>query len=143
MSGLDIDITYLIQFGLFLVCLVSVNGILLQPFLKVIEEREAKTAGALADVVHLRALGDADMHAYQAKLRSARSQADQARERLKQSGRDEERRLLGDLRVRITSQLNATRETVALSEETARAELHASIDPLAGDLVAKLLRGRP
>ena len=41
---MDLDVTFLFQLGIFLVCLVGLNGLILKPFLAVIQEREAKTA---------------------------------------------------------------------------------------------------
>ncbi|MEZ4270203.1 MAG: ATP synthase F0 subunit B [Myxococcota bacterium] len=72
---MDIDVTYIFQFGLFLVVLVSLNGMILKPLLRVIEERERQIDGAQQEVERLRREGDANMETYQTRMRGARVEA--------------------------------------------------------------------
>ena len=136
---MDLDVTYFIQLGIFLTCLVTLNGLIIQPFLKVIMEREAQTEGAQEQVAGLTAQGDTDMDAYQLRMREARGVASKAREALREEGRAQERQLLADLRAEVADTLNKTRAEVATAEEQARSQLGADTDAMARELVQKIL----
>jgi F-type H+-transporting ATPase subunit b len=136
---MDIDVTYLIQFGLFLFTLVTLNGLILQPFLKVLQERDARTEGAQAEVSVLLEAGDRDMAAYQKRMREARGTAQKEREALRDEGRAQERSYLADIRAEIADTLNSARDQVKDEEARARAELARESDAMARELVERIL----
>ena len=136
---MDLDVTWLFQLGLFLICLVGLNGMILKPFLRVLQEREEKIEGARAAVVELTKLGDTDMEQYQARMRRARREAEQELEGFKTKARDEERRLLAETRAEIAQALNQARGEVAEAELEARQNLSKDTDSLARHLVSKVL----
>ncbi len=136
---MDLDVTLLFQLGLFLVCLVVLNGLIFKPFLRVIEEREERIEGAREDVERLTKLGDADMEQYQARMREARRKAQQEREALKSDGRDEERRLLAETRAQIAEGLGEKRNQISAAELEARRSLSADTEALTRQLVSKVL----
>lgn len=137
--AMDIDVTYLIQLGIFLFALVTLNSLILQPFLRVIEKREEMIEGAKRDVEILRKQGDADMEKYQARMRDAGRDAHRAREDLRDEGRDEERKLLAEVRAQIADKLNAARQEVGDAESKARAELSTETDEMVREIVGKIL----
>lgn len=136
---MDIDVTYLIQLGIFLFALVTLNGLILKPFLRVIEKREEMIEGAKREVEILLRHGDADMEKYQARMRDARRDAHGAREDLRSEGRDEERKLLAEVRAEIADKLSAARQEVGAAESEARAELSTETDEMAQEIVRKIL----
>ena len=136
---MDIDVTILIELGLFLFCLVSLNGMILKPFLKVIEDREAKIEGAQEEVELLTRLGGEAMEKYQARMREAQLKAQRQQESLKSEGREEERRLLAEVRADIADKLNKARQEVVQAEQNARQELSGDTDQLARQLVSKII----
>ena len=136
---MDIDqFTFGFQFLLFLTLLVSLNGILLKPFLKVLEEREAKITGAQAQVEYLSKIGDEAMADYQARMRQARQKAQQERDQLKEEGKQEERRILAEVRSELAAALNTTRERIVKSETEAQGALETETETLARQIVAKI-----
>jgi len=135
----DIDVTYLIQLGLFLFCVVTINSLLLKPFLRVIQAREKAIEGAQEETEELQNLGDADMEAYQTRMREVRREAQGEREALKNEGRDEERKHLTEVRAGIAAKLNEARQSIGVSEDNARKLLAQDKDSMAQQLVGKLL----
>ena len=137
---MDIDVTYLIQLGIFLFLLVSLNRIILAPFLSVIRDRDAKIEGARDEVQVLRASGDADQLAYQEQMRKARHRAHEAREALKGEGREEQRKILSATREEIAKVIAAARADISEAELRASTHLASDTEALAESLVAKLVR---
>lgn len=138
---MDIDVTYLIQLGIFLFLLVSLNQIILKPFLRVIRERDAKIEGARGEVEGLRAAGDADQAAYQDRMRTARHDAHESREALKGEGREEQRKILTETREEIAKVVGAARDEIEAAELRARMHLSSDTEELAESLVEKMVRG--
>jgi len=136
---MDIDVTYIFQFGLFLVVLVGLNGIILKPVLSIILEREQKIEGARDEVQLLTKLGDEDMEKYQDRMRGARQKAQQAREALTNEGRETERTMLADVRAQIAEKLNRTRTQVGDAEDKARGQLAQESEALSRQLAEKIL----
>ena len=136
---MDIDVTYLIQMGLFLFALVSLNAIFIKPIQKVIEERQKKSEGAEEEVERLNRRGNADMEAYQHRMREARARAQRERDVVRERGRDEEREILAKVRAEIADTLNDARQQVQAAEASARAELSQESQEMARALVEKVL----
>ena len=137
---MDIDVTYLIQLGIFLFLLVSLNSIILKPFLKVIRERDAKIEGAREEVEVLRKQGDADQAAYQERMRKARFEAHEAREALKGEGREEQRKILTATREEIAKVIASARDEIEAAELRARMHLSSDTEALAESLVHKMVQ---
>src|SRR5690606_21586532 len=108
-----------IQAGIFLVLLVTLNGLLFQPFLRLHEERHRKMGGAAEEVARLERESAEDREAYLAKIHAARAKAQAEREALVNEARDQERKQLADVRNEIAKSLNASRQE--LHSEEARA----------------------
>ena len=136
---MDLDITFVLQFGILSGLLVILNGLLLKPFLKVIEERDKKIAGAREESDKLTKLGEQDMEAYQAQMREARGKAQAETHTLREEGRDQERKILAEVRAEIADSLNKARAEVAEEEASARQKLATDVEPLAQDIVRKVL----
>ena len=136
---MDIDITIVLQMGIFLTLLVTLNVILLKPFQRVIEERDAKIEGAQDEAERLRHVGDEAMDKYQLQMREARAKAQDARQKEREAGRDDERKILNDVRNDIANELNKARVEVGEAESVARSALDDKSAALAEDIVAKIL----
>lgn len=136
---MDIDVTLFFQLAIFLMVLLTLNGLLFKPFLRVIEARHQKIHGMKDDVDRLERLSAADRIAYESRMRDARRDAQRNRESLRNAGREEERRLLTQTRLEISQSLNAKREQVASVESSAKKGLAVHTDALAQQLVQKVL----
>ncbi len=136
---MDIDLTYLFQLGLFLICLVTINGLLLRPFLRVIMERDEKIEGAQEDSERLQKLGDADMEKYQARMRDAKVKAQAEREKHRNEGREAERKLLAEVRAEIAHKIDEARTEIGAAEIEAQKDLSVDTEKMARQLVEKVL----
>ena len=139
---MDIDVTFLIQFGIYVLILGVLTPLLLKPFQRVIDERENKTDGARAEVERLKDLAGQDQAAYEARLADSRAAASRERDALRSEGREEEKRIIGDARAEVLETLNASRAQLAQAEQSAREELDGQRQELADQLVEKVLGRR-
>ena len=136
---MDLDFTLLLQLALFLIVLAVLNRILIQPLLKVFEARYQKMHGLREDVEKLKQEAAADLEVYQGRMRAARDAAQQERDQLVATGREEERRLLADMRAEIAKTLNEARDQVSVAELEAKKSLDHETEELARRLVGKVL----
>ncbi len=136
---MDLDFTLLLQLALFLVVLAVLNRILIRPLLKVFEARYQKMHGLREDVEKLKQEAAADLEVYQGRMRAARDAAQQERDQLVATGREEERRLLAEMRAEIAKTLNEARDQVSVAELEAKKSLDHETEELARRLVGKVL----
>lgn len=136
---MDLDVTLLAQFALLTFLLVSLNGILFKPLLGVLDARQHKVVGLKDEIERLTTASDADIEAYQTRLREARDIAQREREALRSAGRDDERKLLGETRADITKSIVDARERTAKAESEARAQLTPQVEQLSKQMVHKIL----
>ena len=136
---MDLDVTLLAQFALLTFLLVSLNGILFKPLLGVLDARQHKVVGLKDEIERLTTASDADIEAYQTRLREARDIAQREREALRTTGRDDERKLLGETRADLNKTIVEARDRTAKAESDARIQLTPQIEQLAKQMVHKIL----
>ncbi|MEO1302787.1 MAG: ATP synthase F0 subunit B [Myxococcota bacterium] len=136
---MDIDVTILIQAGIVLFLLLSLNGLLFKPLLEVFDAREAKLQGARDSIESLNRLAKDDLEAYRTRIREANDRAQDEKEALRDDGRARERELLSEVRAEIADSLNDARSTIEAQEGQARQSLSVQVDTLAGDMASKIL----
>ncbi len=136
---MDIDVTILIQAGIVLFLLLSLNGLLFKPLLEVFDAREAKLQGARDSIESLNRLAKDDLDAYRTRIREANDRAQDEKEALRDDGRARERELLSEVRAEIADSLNDSRSTIEAQEGQARQSLSVQVDTLAGDMASKIL----
>lgn len=136
---MDIDVTILIQAGIVLVLLFTLNGTLFKPIMEVFDARHAKLGGARDDIEKMTRLGAENLEAYQVRIRKANDTAHQAREEQRGKGREKERELLSNVRAEIADSLNSAREQVKTEEGNARQSLAPDVDDMARSIASKIL----
>src|SRR5689334_7850641 len=72
---IDIDLTVVVQFALFLVIFLISNSLLFQPYLRLRERRKAGIEGARAEAERMTAQADAKLADYEKQLAVARNRA--------------------------------------------------------------------
>lgn len=127
---------------LFALLIYPTSRFLLRPLVRVLEERERRTAGALQRVDAL--LGEAAQlrQHLESRLDEARASATAQRAAVMQEVEREERQILTEARDEAGRTLEAARASIAAEVESARAELRSEADGLAREIAARLL-GRP
>ena len=136
---MDIDVTFFIQLGLFLVILTVLNGVLFKPFLGLLDARHQKLHGLREEADKLERDAVKDIDVYEGRLRQARDTALREREGLVATGREEERRLLTEVRADIARQMNEARKEIGQQEIAIKKTLSAETDQIARKLVEKVL----
>lgn len=136
---MDLDLTFIFQFLIFLIVLVGLNGIVFKPFQDLIEEREKRIKGATNDAERLTRLAAEDRNAYEARLGDARLAAQRERERLRVEGRDRGRELVAEARAEMSTAMSATRASLKEAEVKAAETLSNDIETLAHQVVEKVL----
>jgi F-type H+-transporting ATPase subunit b len=136
---MDIDLTFIFQFAIFLIVLVGLNGILFKPFQALIEEREKRIEGNNEEAQRLFLLASQDQGAYEARIKEAKLVAQRERESLRVEGRDEGRELISDVRSELTEVMVETRAKVSIAEQEASQTLTNDIEGLSRQVVEKVL----
>lgn len=139
---MDIDLTILIQLGIYVLILGVLTPLLLKPFQRMIDDRERQTDGARVEVDRLKDLARQDEEAYETRLADSRAAASRERDAIRTAGRDEEKKIVGAARAEVLENLNASRAQIAQAESTAREQLEGQRAELADQLVEKVLGRR-
>jgi F-type H+-transporting ATPase subunit b len=136
---IDIDLTVVVQFVLFLVLFVIANRFLFQPYLQLRERRKARIEGARAEADRMTAEADAKLAAYEKELAVAKDRANDEGRKVRLEAAAHEREVTEA--ARRTAQ-QATEEAQAMMRretEAARAQLMPQADALARVITSKLL----
>ncbi|MBN1959935.1 MAG: hypothetical protein JW841_03235 [Deltaproteobacteria bacterium] len=137
---MDLDFTFLIQLGLFLIVLIVLNPILFKPLLRVFALRHERMYAIKDEIEKLKNEAAADLEVYQARMRAARDAAMSESDKLISAAREEERRLLSEIRQEIAHSLNQAREQISALEQENQQKLQKETNKLASILSTKLLQ---
>jgi F-type H+-transporting ATPase subunit b len=137
MISLDQSIIY--QIVIFVVLWLILSRVLFRPYLRLLEERELKTAGALHESGDLDREGERLKLQYDEKIAQAQSAGNRAKEAILQEARHQRERILNEAREEASRSLEAVRDEVRrrLGEERQRAAAESVV--LARELASKIL----
>ncbi|MEF3168854.1 MAG: hypothetical protein K6360_05915 [Deltaproteobacteria bacterium] len=121
---IDLDISLFVEIVAVLILMAILNSMLYKPMRRMLEEREARLSGLRGDVERFERNATQLVEDFQKRLADARKAGAQEKERLKEEGRVEERRLLAEgskeaegkkqqLMAEITSAIDAARKDLA------------------------------
>ena len=136
---IDVDGTFFLQLGLFLVMALVLNALLFKPYLRMRAERERSIDGARDEAHKMEAKARAIVTDYDAKLTRARQRGAEERARLRQEAAARERQLLGAARDEAGKAIGGARATIATDAEAARAQLDKQARDLAKQMAKKIL----
>jgi F-type H+-transporting ATPase subunit b len=136
---IDIDLTVVVQFALFLVLFAIANRWLFQPYLQLRERRKAGIDGARAEAERMTATADARLADYEKQLAVARERANAEGRKVRLEAAAHEREVTERARVAAQTALNEAQATVRSETEAARAQLMPQAEALARAITSKLL----
>lgn len=136
---IDIDLTVLVQFGLFVILLITANKLLFQPYLKLREARAAGIEGARDEATRMTAQADGALVDYERKLAEARARAGEESRKIRSDASTHEREVTGAARSRAVAALDEAQTKVRTETESARKDLMAQADALARGMAGRLL----
>lgn len=139
-AGLAEPRGYLMQGFLFLGLLFVLQNTLFEPYLRVLQEREAETSGKRARAEKTRLEAEEMIGRYRNSISEARVKAAKERERHGLAAEEEERGALKAAKDRANTELRERVEQIRNEADQARAELVSSVEPLASEIVRQVLR---
>jgi len=137
MISLDISILY--QAILFVLLWLILNKVLFQPYLRLLDERERKTAGAQHDSTELEHEGARLRAQYEQKIAQALSAAAGERERLLQAAREEREKILAQARHEAEQILTLRRREITTALESERRIAAAEAATIGAEIASKVL----
>ncbi|HEY0190283.1 MAG TPA: ATP synthase F0 subunit B [Kofleriaceae bacterium] len=136
---IDIDLTVVVQFVLFLVLFVIANKFLFQPYLQLRERRKAGIDGARAEAERMTAEADAKLADYEKSLAVARDRANEEGRKVRSEATAHEREVTDQARASAQTAINQAQASMRSETEAARAQLMPQADAIARALASKLL----
>ena len=136
---IDIDLTAVVQFCLFLLVYVIANRLLFQPYLALRERRRAGIEGARAEAERMTAQADAKLADYQKSLAVARDKAGDEGRKVRLEAAAHEREATDKARAEAQKSIDEAQTKMRADTEAARATLLPQADALAKKIASKLL----
>lgn len=136
---MDIDLTVVIQFALFLILFVVANKFMFQPYLKLRERRKDGIDGARAEATRMTAQADAKLADYEKQLAVARDRANEEGRKVRAAAAAHEREVTDAARATSQKAINEAQAKMKAETEEARAQLMPQADIIAKAIASKLL----
>lgn len=137
---INIDVTLLLNLGVWAVLFFFLRATLWQPMLALIDAREAGTAGAREDAARLDAEAKTLKGSVDEQMAAARASAAKAREALRAEGARAEVELLGKAREEVNAAVEKQRADIAAQRAKLHGEVMALVPELAQGIAARALR---
>lgn len=135
----DFDGSVLIQFVIFLLLFILLKPILLDPFLKVVEEREKRTDGAKTEARQMDEKAGDIIKRYEGELEKVRKVANEERERLRSEAQKLEAQILGEARAAASGVAGEGKQKIQKEAESIRFDLGQLSGKLAQEVASKVL----
>jgi F-type H+-transporting ATPase subunit b len=142
MSGgisIDFDKTFVLQMIIFAGLIVVLKPLLLDPVLRVFEEREKRTEGARAEARRMQERAGELLRKYEKELERVAQIAAQERERVRIETARLEAEILGEARSVATRIVEEGRKRLETELGSVRVELDRQRDQLARDIASRVL----
>ena len=136
---IDIDLTAVLQFALFLVVYFLGNKLLFQPYLALRERRKAGIDGARAEAERMTAEADAKLADYQKQLGIARDRASEEGRKVRLEAAAHEKDVTDKARATAQAAIDEAQAKMRAETEAARAQLMPQADAIARSIASKLL----
>ena len=139
MVSIELDITFFIQTGLFLLLVYILNVLIYKPVLKVMEERGKKISGMEADAVLADKEVEDKLASYRLELDKAKQLGNADRATLKKEGLDKEAELLGAAHAEAQKTLSAAKDKITKEADSALAILKGMTGDMGKDIADKVV----
>jgi len=136
---IDIDLTAVVQFVLFLLVYVIANKLLFKPYLALRERRKAGIDGARAEAERMTATADAKLADYQKSLAVARERAGDEGRKVRLEAAAHEKDVTDKARSAAQTASDDAQAKMRTETDAARAQLLPQADALAKSIASKLL----
>jgi len=138
-SIVDLDATYFVQLGVFLVTFILLYLVLFRPMIRLIEGRRKATVGTYEEAQSLTEESDRLSADVGKRLEEVRTHAAGERSKMVGEVRQQERERLGEARENARLEVEKAREEMERSGEAVRSELEHEVGALASSVAAQVL----
>jgi F-type H+-transporting ATPase subunit b len=136
---LDIDLTVVVQFALFLLLFVVANALMFQPYLRLRERRRAGIEGAREEATRTSAQADAKLADYEKQLAAARDRANETGRKIRAEAAAHERDVTETARSSAQKAIDEGQARMRAETDAARLQLLPQANALAKQIASKLL----
>ena len=136
---IDIDLTVVLQFALFLIMFVIGNRFLFQPYLKLRERRKEGIEGARAEAERMSASADAQLAEYEKQLAQARTRANEEGRKVRTEAAANEKSVTDASRAEAQKAMDEATAKMRAETDAARLQLMPQANSLARQMASKLL----
>jgi F-type H+-transporting ATPase subunit b len=136
---IDIDLTVVIQFALFLIMFAIGNAFLFQPYLKLRQRRKQGIDGARAEAEQMSAKADAELVEYEKKLAAARNRANEEGRKVRAEAAAHEKTVTDASRAEAQKAIDEATTKMRAETDAARLQLLPQANALARQIASKLL----
>jgi len=136
---IDIDLTVVLQFALFLIMFVIGNRFLFQPYLKLRERRKEGIEGARAEAERMSASADAQLAEYEKQLAQARTRANEEGRKVRTEAAANEKSVTDASRAEAQKAMDEATARMRAETDAARLQLMPQANSLARQMASKLL----
>jgi F-type H+-transporting ATPase subunit b len=136
---IDIDLTAVVQFALFLALYAVANRFLFQPYLQLRERRKAGIEGAREEAERMTAEADAKFASYEKQIAQARERAGEEGRKIRLEGIAHEREVTNAARAQAQTAIDEAQTTMRRETAAARAQLMPQAEALSRAISSKLL----
>ena len=136
---IDIDLTAVVQFVLFLLVYVIANKLLFQPYLQLRERRKAGIDGARAEAERMTATADAKLAEFEKSLAVARDRANEEGRKVRAEAAANEKESTDKARAAAQKAIDEAQAKMRAETDAARSQLLPQADALAKAIASKLL----
>lgn len=137
MGSVDVDLTAAVSGVIFLGMLVFINAMLIQPYLKIVDQRENMTSGSSSSADEALARAAALESEYARKLETAQAESAALREKLRAEGKSAEESAIAAARAEAASLAAAAQARLAAQAKAAESQLEAQARMLASNIVTR------
>jgi len=136
---IDVDLTVVVQFVLFLVLFVIANRLLFQPYLRLRERRREGIDGARAEAERMTAQADAKLAEYEKQLGGARNRANEEGRKVRTEATTHEKDVTDKARAAAQKAIDEATAKMRAETDAARLQLLPQAETLAKKIASKLL----
>ena len=136
---IDLNMTLLIQWGIYIALMVFLHFFLFKPVLKVIDARQARIEGTIAGAEELQTQAAHNREEYETKMKSAKERVFVRTAAIREAASREAKEVMDKAREEAMAQVEATKARIQQESEVVRKELLANVDTLARSIAGKIL----
>ena len=137
---IDLDVSVLIQWGIFLFTAIALNQLVFRPMLRVEDLRESRTAGARQEAIDKTAEAEARITEYEENIREARRSGSDSYQSLKDGATATSNEVTSEARARANKAIDDALPGLHSTYESSRETLQKTAAEMSENILEKILQ---